>query len=121
MHRSFDGSAEWLSLRLSENSDNEESFSWEKTHSTQRVKGAVYRRVEGSDFEALSANYNCSFINETDIQRFEALKGKIVILKSRGNNVIIGMMALLRKRVKRFFTSYTFSIEQIHVEDYSEQ
>ena len=117
----YDGSADWLSLRLSENRDNQESFSWKKTHATQRVKGAVYPRAEGSDFESLSANYNCSFVNETDLRRFEALKGKIVILKSRGNNVVVGMMAQISKKVNRFFTAYTFSIEQIHAEDYSEQ
>lgn len=117
----YDGSAEWLSLRLSENRDNEETFTWEKAHAMQRVKGAVYQQVEGSDFESLSANYNCSFLDENDMRRFEALKGKVVILKSRGKNVIVGMMALISKRVKRFYTTYTFSIDQIHVEDYSEQ
>lgn len=119
----YDGSEEWLSLDLSENSNNEESFSWSKSNLMQYVKGAIYPHVETSDFESLSASYTCSFanLNINDIRKFEALKGKIVILKSDGDNVVVGLMARINKRVKTFFTTYSFTIQKSNEKDYSEQ
>lgn len=117
----YDGSSDWIELKLSENSANEEGFSWSKINTTQRVKGAVYPMLETSDFESLSATYNCSFPDLESMKRFEALKGKVVILKSRGDNVVVGMLSQMSKRAKNFFVTYSFTIQQIHVKDFSEQ
>lgn len=117
----YDGSSDWIELKLSENSANEEGFSWSKMNATQRVKGAVYPMLETSDFESLSATYNCSFPDLESMKRFEALKGKVVILKSRGDNVVVGMLSQMSKRAKNFFVTYSFTIQQIHAKDFSEQ
>ena len=51
-------------------------------------------------------------------RRLEALRGKVIILKSRGGNVTIGSLGNLQKRVTAFYVAYTFTIQRIHVEDF---
>lgn len=116
----LDGSAGWLELRLSENSADEDSFKWSRTQVLQHVTGAAYPQTELSSFEDLTATYNCAFVDRTQRQAFEALRGKAVIMKTRSGNVVTGILAQLTKRQTVFYTAYSFSISQIHVRDFEE-
>ena len=107
-----------MQLRLSESSSNSQSYNWSRTVSRIHVAGTKFPVLETSPFEDLSGSYNCAFWDETEARRLEALHGQIVILKSRGNHVLIGVLDQLSKRVKRNYSAYTFSIQQIHWEDF---
>ena len=37
-----------------------------------------------------------------------------VILKSRWDNVLTGILTPLRKTANRFYVSYTFTVQQVH-------
>lgn len=106
----------WLSLNLSSNGDNTQNFSYSKKHSLRHIAGAKYPFLEMSPYEDLTGTYNCSFKSEEDAQAFEDMRGCVVIVKSRRNNVVIGLLATLQKTVGNFFISYSFSIQQIHWE-----
>lgn len=113
-----DAGAEWLELRLSENSADEESFSWQQTQSLQHVTGAEFPALDSSPYQDEVANYNVAFPTVEECRQLEAMRGKTVILKSRGHAVMIGSLNNLQKRATLFYTAYTFSLQRIHCEDF---
>lgn len=119
--RALDGSTDWLDLRLTEKSNGLESYQMTQQSVTQHVTGAVWPDVERSPFRDLSASFDCAFRDPAEAAVFETLFGKIVILKSRGDEVVIGMLSQIQKKVSLFYTTYNFSINQIHVNDFTEE
>lgn len=111
----------WLKLKLSENSYDSDGYTWSITNVSQHVLGATYPQLEVSTFEKRAGTYNVAFTTDSEVAAFEALQGKVVILKSKGNNVITGLLGTVSKKVGVFYTTFAFSIQQIDVEDYEEQ
>jgi len=108
----------WMELKLSENSDSVQSFSWSRTTSIRHVAGAVYPVLETSPFEDGTGVYDVSFADVESARAFEQYKGKVVILKSRGGEVLVGCLSSIQKLVKNFYYSYSFTVQRIHWEDY---
>ena len=119
--RALDGSTDWLELRLTEKSNGLESYQMTQQSISQHVTGAVWPDLERSPFRDLSASYDCAFRSPDEAAAFETLFGKTVILKSRGDEVVIGMLSQIQKKVSFFYTTYSFSINQIHVEDFTKE
>ena len=117
----LDDAGSWLELKLSENSNGLESYQMTQQSVTQHVNGAVWPALERSTFRDRSGSYDCAFRDPAEAVAFEAMFGQIVILKSRGGEVVIGMLSQIQKRVSFFYTTYSFSINQIHVEDFTEE
>ena len=114
----FDGSSEWISLRLSENSMDTDEHRFTQEQITQHVKGAVWPHAEKSTFRDMSSTYNCAFVTKEEAKAFEALFGKVVIIKGRGDEISIGVLSQLQKRINLFYTSYNFTIQQSNEADY---
>ena len=74
--------------------------------------------LELSEFEDVSGSYNCAFKDLASAAAFEALQGQVVILKSRGGKVLIGLLSPLESRYTDFYISYTFSVQAIDWEDF---
>lgn len=113
----FNGGA-WQELKLSENSYSEQRFSWARLSSTRHVTGAVYPVIEVSEYEDAAGSYDVSFPDVASANAFLALRGQIVILKSRGGNVVIGALAQIEQANKDFYISFAFTIQRIDWEDY---
>ena len=113
----LNGTGEWLDLRLTEKSADEDSFQWSRMQVLQHVTGAKYPQAELSQFDDLTASYSCAFIDSDQRKAFENLQGKAVVLKSRGDNVIIGILNQISKRQTVFYSAYSFTISQMHVDD----
>lgn len=109
---------EWLDIGLSENSSNAQNFTWSRTVSRLHVRGSVYPVMETSEFEDLTGSYNCAFSDQADAARFAQMRGRPVIVKSRRNNVIIGVITELKKSETTFYTTFSFSLQRIHWEDF---
>lgn len=109
---------DWITLRLTEESNGSEGFTWTMTSARIHVAGAAYPVLETSPYRDASGSYSCSFRYEEEARAFEALRGKTVILKSRRGNVIVGAITQLSKRERRFYTSYSFTLQRIHWEDF---
>ena len=109
---------EWIDLKYSERSDNEQAFSYNRTASLRHVLGAVYPVLEVSAFEDESGRYSCAFADIQSAKRFESLRGQQVIVKSRGGNVMIGALLSLERRYTEFYVSYSFTIQAIDWEDF---
>lgn len=109
---------EWLKLELSENSDSRQTFDWKRNVSLRHVAGAVYPVAEVSIYQDKTASYSCAFKDVAEARLFEALRGLPVIIKSRGGEVVIGILSQIAKATGDFFITYQFSVQQIHWEEY---
>lgn len=114
----IDYGSQWLELKLSESSDNSQAFSWTRDISLRKMRGAKYPVLELSEFENLSGSYSCAFETAEDARKLEQLKGKVVIIKSRGNQVLIGALTSLSMIPKNFFVTCSFTIQRIEWEDF---
>ena len=108
---------EWLELDLSRNSYREQSFDWSVESSFLRTTASRWPVLEISPYESLKGSYECAFKTQDDVRAFEQLRGKVVILKTLRDNVLTGGLIQTSKREREFFTSISFSIQQIHLEE----
>lgn len=109
---------DWMSLKLSEKSAGEQTFSFSKQYSTMHVSGAVYPVLELGEYEDLVGGYDCAFNDLDQAKQFESFRGKPVILKSRGGNILFGAITQMQSHYGDFLTGYTFSIQRIEIEDF---
>lgn len=109
---------EWLNLKLSENEESIQTFQYGRTAKLQQILGAKYPVLELSEFETLKGTYDCAFETIADAAPLEAMKGQAVIIKSKGNQILIGAILSLQRTIRRHYVSYTFSVEQIDWEDF---
>ena len=73
---------------------------------------------ELADFVDGSGSYDCAFRTPAEAAEFEALRGKRVIVKSRGGNVVIGALTDYSKRFTDFYITYTFTVQRAAWEDF---
>lgn len=109
---------DWIELTLSENSNREEAFVWTQAVSMRHFAGAEYPVAEQSPFADQSGSYDAAFTDLPSAKAFEALRGQAVVLKSRGGNVMIGILSSLSKRLTEFYIPYTFTLQRMHWRDW---
>ena len=109
---------EWMKLRLSETTRRTEGFSRQRQISLRHFTGAEYPVAEVSTYSDASGSYDCAFDNVGDANAFEALFGQVVILKTKAENVVIGVLSGYEKQVNRHYIAYTFTIQRIYWRDY---
>lgn len=109
---------EWMKLRLSETTRRTEGFSRQRQISLRHFTGAEYPVAEVSPYTDASGSYDCAFENVDDANAFEALFGQVVILKTKAENVVIGVLSGYEKQVNRHYIAYTFTIQRIYWRDY---
>lgn len=108
----------WMSIRLSETTRPEQSFSYQKTTGMLHVYGAAYPVAEISPFDNATATYNTAFVTAAEARAFETLKGKVVCVKSRMGIVFVGILNNLRRTVNPFYTAYSFTLTRTDWEDF---
>lgn len=108
---------EWLPLNLSENSNSVQAFSWNRELTLRHYAGSPYPIAEISPYIDRVATYDCAFSNMAEAAAFETLRGLPIILKSRGGEVLVGVLAQLNKTAGHFYSTYSFSVQQIYWED----
>lgn len=108
----------WLEMALSDDSDTEENFSWTMTASERHVTGAAWPVVERSPYTDGSGSYRISFADVETGAAFEALRGQRIIVKSRGGNVVIGVMTGYQKTMTNFYLTYVFTVRRCDWRDY---
>jgi hypothetical protein len=85
----------WINITRSENSATEQSFKYERKYSIRHVSGAVYPVLELAPFEDFSGSYDFACKDYETAIAFESLRGKEIIVKSRGDVVLFGAMVSL--------------------------
>lgn len=112
---------QWVELKLSERSNSEQNYSYTRIATSRHVMGAEYPVIEMSEFSDMSASYDAAFVDVEDAREFERLKGKIVLIKSRAEEPIVAAMTALEKKTGDFYLSYTFTVQRIHWEDFTDE
>lgn len=106
----------WMQLRLTQNSDDLQAYTYTRASQQFHITATALPVIEISKYEDESVTLNTAFTDPAEIEAFEALRGKVVIVKARGNNVIVGGMVEVQKEVGDFFTNFSFTINRIHWE-----
>ena len=106
----------WISLRLMESGMGERNYNYAKTHTLRHFSGSPWPVLELSPYEDLSETVRCAFASNAEALAFEALQGKVVILKSEDAVVIGGLMSVQKVR-NTFYRAYQFTIERIAAEE----
>lgn len=112
------GSSAWIELALTENRQTIQEYSYGRTHSLRHVYGAAWPVLELSPYEDVSASFDTAFLPGAEAKSFEALKGKVVVLKTRDDTLVVGALTSIRKTVGDFYITYSFTLQRIHWEDY---
>lgn len=112
------GEHRWQKIHLTEASTPKNVFSWSQEYAVRSVLGSEYPVFELGKSITLTGNYSCSFTNDADARQFEELRGKTVVVKSNRQNLLTGVMVRLDKSVSEFYTTYSFSLQQIGLEDF---
>lgn len=110
----------WIELKLTESRETIQSFTWARTIALRHVTGTVYPVIEISPYDDISGSYDVSFRDVASARKFENLRGQMVIIKSREGNVIIGCLSSMRKSVKDFYVAYSFTVQRVHLEEFSD-
>lgn len=113
----FEG-GDWVDLRLSENSAGLQGFQYGRTSSSRHVLGTAYPVLELSEFEDISGAYDCAFRDVESEAKLEAMRGNVVILKSRGGRVLIGLLSPLETRYTDFYIACSFTVQAVDWEDF---
>lgn len=108
----------WLELKLSDDSDRAESFSFSRSLSLRTCSGASWPVAEIGPSMNESAVYTTSFGDLESARAFEALRGKPVIVKSRGGQLMVGVLANVSKSMREFYIRYDFTIQRIYWRDW---
>jgi len=109
---------EWMQLPYSAKSDRNIGFLWTQQNAQFHVTGSKWPVLETAPYETLSADYDCAFKDPVCVRKFEQLRGQIVILKSRDGSVVIGGLVQMKKTVTEFYTTFSFSVQMNHWEDF---
>lgn len=112
------GSDDWIELRLTENRQTVQNYTYDRQHSLRHVSGAAWPVLELSPFEDISAGFDTAFLAGADAKRFEALRGRVVTIKTRDDTLVVGALTSIRKTVGDFYTTYSFTLQRIHWEDF---
>lgn len=108
----------WLKLRLSEHETRTQKFTRRRVSALSHITARAYPVLELSAYEDLTGGFDCAFRDREEAKAFERLFGRTVILKSRGGMVIMGGLTDAEKTVTKYYAAYSFSLQQIHVEDF---
>ena len=111
---------EWMDISLSESSTDEQNFTWTKETALLHVTGARLPILEESDFEDRIGKYSCAFREVEKAEEFKRFKGKMVVIKSRRGNIIVGAMTSLDEKVLKYYTAFSFTIQENDWEDFVE-
>lgn len=112
------GSGDWVELRLTENHQTVQTYTYERQHSLRHVSGAAWPVLELSPYEDISAGFDTAFLTGADAKRFEALRGRVVTIKTRDDTLVVGALTSIRKTVGDFYITYAFTLQRIHWEDF---
>lgn len=114
---------EWLELKKTDSESSEQNITVSQQISLRHFEGSIYPEAEVSPYIDQAGSYLVAWTYEEQdaAAAFEAMLGCPVILKARGNECTVGIMASYAKRLLHFYKSYSFSLQRIHWEDFIDE
>ena len=112
---------EWQKLELSAKSYPERNFSESQNHSSRHFCGAALPVLELSQHRNKSGSYEVAFKCRKDAEAFEKLMGKVVCIKSKPSDMIIGGLLDWQRLQGEFYAAYSFTVNAVYWEDYKDE
>lgn len=110
---------EWLPLEKSENAQQSQSFKHSRNVAYHHFSGDKNPTPEVGDEEVLVGEFDAAwFYTEEGNKMLKHLLGQALIIKSRGEEVVIGVLEAYTKVNRKHFRGYAFSIRQMEWKDY---
>ena len=111
------GSEDWISLRLSQSQHRVTKSSRGRSVNTMQLIGSKYPVAEPEEFESLSIQISCAFMNREECRVLEDLTGKLVCVKTPYGDMAVGYLQNLSKSGEEFYSSYNFSVQHLELEE----
>lgn len=108
------GSGKWLFLRLSTAQHRTNTIKASRTFSLTHLSGRKFPEAELTEFCDRSISVSYATDDETEKAALEALMGSPVCLKTPGGKMVIGILDTLSETESMFYSSYTFTVSQMH-------
>lgn len=110
---------DWLPLEKSENTQQTQRFTHSRKVAYHHFSGDKNQTPEVGDEEVLTAEFDAAwFYTEEGSKTLKSLLGQALIIKSRGEEVVIGVLEAYTKVNRKHFRGYAFSIRQMEWKDY---
>ena len=77
--------------------------------------------LELSQHRNKSGSYEVAFKCRKDAEAFEKLMGKVVCIKSKPSDMIIGGLLDWQRLQGEFYAAYSFTINAVYWEDYKDE
>ena len=102
----------WMDLPLAETSERSTQSSMSQQTAFVHYSGAEYPAAEISPYRERSVSIACAFLDDAEAKRFEAMLGRIVLLKGPHLDAVYGVLTDMQKYSRTFFTAYTATVTQ---------
>lgn len=110
---------EWMPLEKSENTRRTQRFTHSRNVAYHHFSGDKNPTPEVSDEEDLVGEFDAAwFYTEEGTKKLKSLLGQALIIKSRGEEVVIGVLEAYTKVNRKHFQGYAFNIHQMEWKDY---
>lgn len=76
--------------------------------------GQRYPSAELSGFGEKTLTFAAAFVERAEAKMFEALIGRLVCVKDRHGEMVVGILEAFQKSGKRFYAAYAATVTQIH-------
>lgn len=108
----------WLNITLTDKATSVQQYTHSSVISSRHITGAKFPAVERSTYQDTVGSYSCAFRDPAAAEALEAMKGQMVIVKSRKEKTVIGCLAELAGTEYFFYTAYSFTLQQAEWEDF---
>lgn len=114
---------EWLDLKKTDSESNAQGISVSQQISLRHFEGSIYPEAEIGPYIDQTGSYLVAWTYDEQeaAAAFEAMLGRPVILKARGNECTVGIMMGYSKNLQHFYKAYTFTLHRIHWEDFIDE
>lgn len=110
---------EWTPLQKSENAKRTERFTRKRAVAYHHFSGNKFPTPEVGEQEELIGEYDVAWMyTEEGARVLDSLIGQAIIIKSRGNEVMIGVFEGYTKVNRKQFHGFSFNLTQMDWEDY---
>lgn len=105
----------WLALPLTAEEDAPKSVYSARTATLRHYVGQAYPSVEWAEYKTRTLSFTAAFTADAgDQQRaLEALVGRVVCVKTKAGELLIGALTAISYQLTHFMTAYDCTVEQV--------
>lgn len=104
---------EWLTLEISDQQHRTISESVTQTVARVNLSGRTYPVLEKTPWRNRSISINWAGVDPDELDRYDGLLGKEVVVKTPGGRMVYGLMEALQRSESAFYTVYSADIWQL--------